>query len=122
MFLEPFIILTNLSINDKNKHVITYNHQNQEYILYFYEADEKTLEADIKSKNFSNRAAVIYYFKNVELLQIYLGELETTHNYNIEFCVQNGVVLLSSEITDSNIAQKFKNYIALLLTTIDYRL
>jgi hypothetical protein len=122
MFLEPFIILTNLSRQDKNKHVITYNHQNEEYILYFYDAYENTLEDDIKSKNFVNRAAVIYYFKTVELLQIYLGELENTHTYNIEFCVQNGVVLLHSEITDSNIIQKFKNYISLLLTTIDYRL
>jgi hypothetical protein len=122
MFLEPFIILTNLSRSDKNKHVITYNHQNQEYIFYFYDDDAKTLEDDIKSKNFANRASVIYYFKTVELLQIYLGELESTHNYNIEFCVQNGVVLFHSEITDSNITQKFKNYISLLLTTIDYRL
>jgi hypothetical protein len=122
MFLEPFIILTNLSRSDKNKNVITYNHQNQEYIVYFYDTDQNTLETDIKSKNFSNNAAVIYYFKTVELLQIYLGELESTHNYNIEFCVQNGVVLFHSEITDSNITQKFKNYISLLLTTIDYRL
>jgi hypothetical protein len=122
MFLEPFIILTNLSRSDKNKHVITYNHQNQEYIFYFYDGDENTLEDNIKSKNFANSATVIYYFKTVELLQIYLDELETTHNYNIEFCVENGVVLLHSEITDSNITQKFKNYLSLLLTTIDYRL
>jgi hypothetical protein len=117
MFLEPFILLNNI----KTKHVITYNHQNQEYIVYYYiiKDNDTELDIDIKSKNFSDKSNIIYYFKTVDLLKIYFGELETIENgdYNIQFCIQNGIVLLRS---DTSISEKINNYVALLLTTIDY--
>jgi hypothetical protein len=129
MFVEPYIVLHCSSNNKKSKHVVTYNHQNQEYMVYYYNNDvinnKKTvLENEFKSKNFSNLANIIYYFKTFELLKIYFNEytdLEESKNYLIEFSIQNNIVILKNKLTAENLLDKINNYICLLLSTIEYK-
>jgi hypothetical protein len=125
MFVEPFIILHYVS----SKHAVTYNHQNNEYIVYYYDSsiiseNKSTLDVDFKSKNFSNLAKIIYYFKTVELLNIYFKEytdIEESKDYLIEFCIQNNTVILKNKLNGDNLLEKLNNYMSLLLTTIEYK-
>jgi hypothetical protein len=129
MFVEPFVILNYSSNNKKSKHVITYNHQNQEYIVYYYNNDvlnnkKLSLETEFKSKNFSNLASIVYYFKTFDLLKIYFKEytdLEESKHYLIEFSIQNNIVILKNKLTAENLLEKLYNYISLLLTTLEYK-